>query len=260
MRSRWLKPEFFRDKKVAEGGPITALVYQALWLLADDSGVSQADPDYVQAQLFFRWSAVGVPEVTGALRHLYSIGRVRFFQPGDDLFCEILNFRKHQSIHKPSAFRNLPGLNTLDEVVPEWCGGSEAPVRHSPPPIHRYTETPRHQDTETPKKSSTADVEKLKAELPDSSHDAVDGFLRASRNPSALIAEINAMHNGLRGESVPWSVLGQTLEELAVDGGPCTAVRLRAFAKRIMRPGPADRQAEDAYEKAARELEAENAA
>ena len=260
MRSRWLKPEFFRDKKMAEMGPVTALVYQALWLLADDAGVTQADPEFVHSQLFFRWSAVGVPEVAGALRHLFGLGRIRFFQPGDDLFAEILRFRTHQSIHKPSAFRNLPHLNALDEVVPEWCGTGEALDRHSPPPIHQYTETPRHRDTETPKKSSTAhDVENVKQELPPTSHDALDGHLRASRNPDALIGELRAMHQGLRGVVYPWEVLGRTLEELAVDGGPCTAVRLRAFADRIMRPEnvTTPKPGEDAYEAAARRLASE---
>ena len=44
MRARWLKPEFFTDKKIGQLDPVTALVYQALWCWADDGGTAQADP------------------------------------------------------------------------------------------------------------------------------------------------------------------------------------------------------------------------
>jgi hypothetical protein len=44
MRARWLKPEFFTDKKIATLDPTTALVYEALWCWADDGGVCNATP------------------------------------------------------------------------------------------------------------------------------------------------------------------------------------------------------------------------
>lgn len=147
MRARWLKPEFFRDRKIACLSPLAALVYQGLWVLADDGGVAPADPEAVHSLLFFRWSAAPVPKVTGALRELYGAGRLVFYRPGDDLYALIPTFRDHQSVHKPSAFRNVPNINDLDPVVPEWCGGSAALVRHSPPPRHLDTQTPRHLDT-----------------------------------------------------------------------------------------------------------------
>jgi len=72
-RARWLKPEFFEDRKMAEIGPVGALVYQALWCLADDTGVALCDPELLKARMFSRWSAVGVPEITGALRELLAL-------------------------------------------------------------------------------------------------------------------------------------------------------------------------------------------
>ena len=101
------------------------------------------------------------------------------------------------------------------------------------------------------------DAAAVRAELPPTSHPAFDGFLRASRNPDAFVAELRAMHQGLRGDPVPWPVIGRTLEELAVDGGPCTSVRLRAFARRII-AGEPSREKPDPYEAARRRLEAEN--
>ncbi|HET7024862.1 MAG TPA: hypothetical protein VFI39_06660 [Gemmatimonadales bacterium] len=141
MRGRWLKPEFFKDRKVAALGPVPALVYQALWVLADDVGVAPCDPDRIRGELFYLWSAVGVPEITGALRELYGVGRLQFFHKSDDWFALIPTFLEHQTIHKPSKFRNLPSMKGLTPSVPEWCGTSDAPVRHSPYPIHKTLDT-----------------------------------------------------------------------------------------------------------------------
>lgn len=125
-------------------------------------------------------------------------------------------------------------------------------------------DTRRNGTVQEEEKSSTArakDADTLLLELPVTSHAAFEGHLRASRKPEALIGELRAMAQGLRGTAYSWAVIGQALEELAVDGGPCTAIRLRAFAKRIMQPdAPLPGKAEDPYEKAARELEAESAA
>ena len=105
MRARWLKPEFFTDKKIGQLDPVTALVYQALWCWADDGGTAQADPDVIKAQAFYRWSAVTLPGITGALRGLSELGRIRVYMVGDDLYAKIANWDRHQSVHKPSKFR-----------------------------------------------------------------------------------------------------------------------------------------------------------
>lgn len=147
MRARWLKPEFFRDRKIATLSPIAALVYQALWVIADDGGMAPADPELLKGELFVYWSAVGVPEITGALQELYALHRVEFYQGSDELFAHVLNFERHQKVHKPSKFRNSMQYNNFDKVVPEWCGTGEALPQHSPPP--------RHLDTQTPKSSSS---------------------------------------------------------------------------------------------------------
>lgn len=146
MRARWLKPEFFTDKKVAEFGPITALVFQALWCMADDGGTAPCDPDTVKAQMFYRWSAVGVPEITGALRHLSGVGRIVRYTVGDDTFAKIARWSKHQQVHKPSKFRHPSLAQGVALPVPDKCGtsagDSAAPLPASPPPRHLDSQTP----------------------------------------------------------------------------------------------------------------------
>ena len=140
MRARWLKPEFFRDRKVAAMGPIAALVYEALWVEADDGGVAHADPDRVKAEMFFLWPDVTEDVVRHSLGTMHALGRVRFYQLGDDLFAQIVNFTRHQLIHKPSKFRNLKNINDLTPVVPEWCGTTSEDFRNQSPPRHLDTQ------------------------------------------------------------------------------------------------------------------------
>lgn len=152
MRARWLKPEFFRDRKMAELGPVGAVVFQALWVSADDGGMAPCDPDQLKGEMFFAWSAVGVPEITGALRHLAALGRVKFYQGGDELFCQVVNWRRHQFVHKPSKFRwselYAKQGKKFSEVVPEWCGTGAGVDRHSPLSRLPDSQTPRHQESQ----------------------------------------------------------------------------------------------------------------
>lgn len=143
MRARWLKPEFFSDKKIAALGPVAALVYEALWCMADDGGTAPCDPDTVKAQMFYRWSAVGVPEITEALHALSRIGRIVRYQVGDDTYASIPTWNTHQKVHKPSSFRYPDASKGVAVEVPEECGTSEAPLPASPHPRHLDSQTPR---------------------------------------------------------------------------------------------------------------------
>ena len=148
VRARWVKPEFFEDQKMAELGPVGALVYQSLWVSADDTGMAMCDPNLLKGKMFTRWSAVGVREITGALRKLSELGRVQFFRGGDELFAQIVRWKENQAVHKPSKFTYRDDYSKrgkdLRETVPEWCGTSAALVRESPPPRHLDSQTPRH--------------------------------------------------------------------------------------------------------------------
>ncbi len=147
-RARWLKPEFFRDRKMAEAGPLSALVYQSLWVTADDGGMARCDPDRLKGEMFCFWKDVGVPEIIPALRRLHSLGRITFFQGSDELFCQIVTWERHQKVHKPSRFRYRQLHEDFRQIVPEWCGTSEAPVRVSPPPRLLDSQTPRPQESQ----------------------------------------------------------------------------------------------------------------
>lgn len=105
MRARWLKPEFFRDRKIGPLGPTTALVYQVLWIVADDGGTAPCDTDRLKAEMFLLWPDVTVEVIEQALAALESVKRIRRYKAGDDTYARIDNFPKHQKVHNPSKFR-----------------------------------------------------------------------------------------------------------------------------------------------------------
>jgi hypothetical protein len=134
-----VKPEFFRDRKIAQAGPVIALVYEALWCIADDFGTAPCDPVQVKGEMFVYWPTIGVPEIAGALRHLCGTSRVKLFMVGDQLFARICNWSKHQKPHRPSAFRHPTTGQEVrwdgDAPVPHDSGTSEAPVASFDPVV-----------------------------------------------------------------------------------------------------------------------------
>src|SRR5665213_656450 len=146
MRARWLKPEFFRDRKIGKLGPIAALVFQSLWCTADDGGVSLADPEIVWGEMFCYWPDVTFDTVSTALAALSKAERIDIYAIGDVQYASVRNWR-HQAVHKPSAFRHPRPSGTAP--APVECRTSDAPVPNTTGTPHLLDSyTPRHPDTQ----------------------------------------------------------------------------------------------------------------
>lgn len=148
MRARWLKPEFFKDKKIGKLGPIPGLVFEALWCMADDGGTALCAPEVVKGEMFIYWPMIGLPEISGALEQLAAEARIERYTIGDDEYAKIRHFKKHQPVHKPSLFRHpLPAqqlAGSEDDRLRHQCGtssanGSTPRVLKSSTPQHPYT-------------------------------------------------------------------------------------------------------------------------
>lgn len=135
-RARWLKPEFFRDQKMGQLGPVNALVYQALWVAADDSGMARCDPDDLKAEWFRRWPTISVGNIRTALRRLHELERIEFYRGGDDWFAQVVRWTENQNVHKPSKFTWRTDYSArgkaLSKHLPEWYGNGA----HSPGTPH----------------------------------------------------------------------------------------------------------------------------
>ena len=106
MRSRNLKPEFFRDPLIAGLSPAARWVYQGLWVVADDYGTAPADALQLHADLFVRWPEMSVEVVDDALLELLAANRITMHRtPNGDRFAVILSWGKHQRPSHPGKFR-----------------------------------------------------------------------------------------------------------------------------------------------------------
>lgn len=145
MRARWLKPEFFRDKRIGSMGLETALVYQALWVISDDYGTCLCAPYQLKADMFLWWPSMTLPKILESLGRLLGERRIRIFRVGDDVYSQILRWDKHQNVHHPGKFRHPTQGEELTAVSPETFG--ESPEAYGSP-HHLDTYTPRHLDTQ----------------------------------------------------------------------------------------------------------------
>jgi hypothetical protein len=117
-RMRTLKPEFFRDKKIRQLTPTAALVYQAIWCMADDGGVAPADPERIYGEMFIGWTHVTLADITVALSELSGSTRIALYRVGDDVFAEIPKFTEHQKPSHPSKYRYPRGGERVTENTP----------------------------------------------------------------------------------------------------------------------------------------------
>jgi hypothetical protein len=110
-RQRTVKPEFFKDRKIAALGPHAALVYEALWCMADDGGVARCEPELVYGEMFILWADFSPEVVSQAILRLQEAGRIIPYRVGDSTYCEIPKFGDHQYIQHPGKFRYPRGGN-----------------------------------------------------------------------------------------------------------------------------------------------------
>ncbi len=151
-RARWVKPDFFHDKKIASLSPESALVFEAIWCWADDGGVCKVDPDWLKNQVFFRWEIFTLPVISKALRDLHNLKMVLVYRIGDDYYGSIRHWDRHQNVHKPSKFRYPRPDEQLTfisaELPPESPGTPPGTVPGPPPSRHLDTKTPRQLEVE----------------------------------------------------------------------------------------------------------------
>jgi hypothetical protein len=120
MRGRWLKPEFMKDRKIAQLGLAAAIVYQTLWCMADDGGVARGAAEEIKGEMLVWWEELDVPTIRSSLAKLESAGRISGYEVGDDQYWTLHTLLKHQGkIHKPSRFRH---------PRPQDSGTTPAPV------------------------------------------------------------------------------------------------------------------------------------
>lgn len=118
-RARNLKPDFFRDAKVAKCDVWVRLLFAGLWTLADREGRLKDDPDQIGLDLFPRDGF----DIEAGLRQLADIDLIDRYEAGGVRVVWVRNFARHQNPH----------VNEQASTLPEAPGTEPSPVIPSDP-------------------------------------------------------------------------------------------------------------------------------
>jgi hypothetical protein len=107
-RIRSIKPEFWSDGGMAELDFLTRLFYIALWTYADDEGRGRAIPKALSGYAFPHDDSVDAFTIEEALRTLAARNRIVLYAVGSERYFQIVRWREHQVVNRPSASRIPP--------------------------------------------------------------------------------------------------------------------------------------------------------
>lgn len=230
-KARWLKPEFFTDSRTSQLTDSAALVFQALWTEADDGGVVPGNPRVVFGRCFITRTGWTIEKVTDALDELVNLGLIQRGTYHDETWLLIPNLMKNQGM-PPKKWRYL-GETTHPKLVPQVFGDNPRQSEEIGENHKSRTLTPK--PSLSYEAEGLAFIENLKTRIPEMGHIALEGLLRAARNPVALGAEINGMLDGMHGGATP-EVMANALRDLAITGDRVTGAMLRGFVRKASNP------------------------
>ena len=95
-RARNIKPAFFDNDDLAENAPIGRLLFIGLWTLADYKGNFIWREKRIKARILPYDNC----DIKKLAINLDKSGFIRFYSDGDEMYCNVLNFTKHQNPHK----------------------------------------------------------------------------------------------------------------------------------------------------------------
>ncbi|GEM_PF-659724 len=127
-RTRMIKPEFWDDEKLAKVSRDARLLFVGLWSNSDDYGVVNGHPARLENRIF-PYDEIPLEIFDGWLSELAAIRVIIPFLHNGERYCHVRNFRRHQTINRPSGARNPAPPETPEddggdpEKSPEEGGG-----------------------------------------------------------------------------------------------------------------------------------------
>jgi hypothetical protein len=111
MRSRNIKPAFFKNEDLADIDTAARLLFIGLWCLADKNGLIEHRPKRIKAEIF---PYEPEHDVNGYITVLSRLGFIRVLTDGDKEWLLVENFITHQNPHHTEKTKN-PDPNSLKE-------------------------------------------------------------------------------------------------------------------------------------------------
>ena len=129
-RSRYIKPDFFDDPKLAQCTHSARLLFIATWQWADKSGVFEWDIAKLRKYVF-GYEDISTKQVEIMLTELLEHGFIRFGEHESRRYGYVVNLAKHQHFHvgEKSKFETLAKSISWTSTVPARCQhGASTPL------------------------------------------------------------------------------------------------------------------------------------
>ena len=125
MRSRNIKPSFFKNEELSECSMAARLLFAGLWCLADRSGRLEDRPKRIKAEIF-PYDPLNIEK---ELSDLAAKGFIVRYSVDSSNYIQITNFQKHQ----------YPHIKEPESTIPAPCENhaspSESLIPHTESPI-----------------------------------------------------------------------------------------------------------------------------
>lgn len=114
MRSRNIKPGFFKNDILASVTPLGRLLFQGLWLMSDSSGRLENRSVRIKAEIL-PYDKCNIDKL---LKDLHQKGFIILYEYQSEKYIQIVNFKKHQHTHikEPESTIPAPDKNQTSPV------------------------------------------------------------------------------------------------------------------------------------------------
>lgn len=125
-RLRTLKPSFFKNEELAELPPLTRLLFEGLWCLADREGRLEDRPARIKVEVL----PYDRGNVDQMLQDLHDHGFILRYCVGGVRYIFVSQFSRHQSPHSKEAPSTIPAPDEHGALRHENTSKSTAPDEH----------------------------------------------------------------------------------------------------------------------------------
>lgn len=125
MRARNIKPGFFMNDDLAEGGPSAQILFAGLWCLADREGKLEDKPKKIKAQVFpyYDPEQFGGKDIEALINFLDQSKFIIRYEVDGSNYIKILKFSDHQRPHTNESISTIP--EPLATMVESTCHHGE---------------------------------------------------------------------------------------------------------------------------------------
>lgn len=109
MRSRNIKPGFFKNDELGEMKPLTRLLFAGFWCYADKAGRFEWRPKKIMAEIL----PYDNGDLTVIARPLIEQGFIIPYEVNGSKYCQVVNFEEHQHPHHTEKDSKIPPLDPL---------------------------------------------------------------------------------------------------------------------------------------------------